>query len=388
LHLESNATFSLTNFEIILRNELGLVYGQCMGDAVGLATEFRTKAQASAQYASTLGCHNYRHGDRVANSHNSRWPVAAFTDDSDQMLLVLDAVLSSPRPEVGAVFLTKLDSWIREGFPGIKSPMGIGATVYTVISEFRNGETTPAKRVWQLSEGCLAANGAVMRTSIVGVPHYYDTDMTATLATKFAKATHYDPRCVASCVAVSTLVASLLRFAAAGESPSSKHCLEAALGTAREKSLESLTREHHHLVKQHELPVPKPDSKWTVYQQQDAISELIAALDARDITALDLDAENKIGYTYSCLASGVASLMSGKSFVEAICDLAMEAGDADTNCAVAGALLGCALGYNKLMEQVAPFGWEKLDCFKELVQPRLEALLEVLKKRTAGSLAL
>lgn len=357
-----------------------------MGDAVGLATEFLSKEEAKSAYASTLGSHNYRHTDRVKNFHNSRWPIAAFTDDSDQMLLILDALLAQPRTGDSRVFLMNLEQWISKGFPGIKRPMGIGATVYSVISEFRTGDANPAKRVWLQSGGCLAANGAVMRTSVVGVPHFDDAEMTAILAAKFAKTTHYDPRCVASCVAVSTLVASLLRFAAAGETPDSECCLQAALSSAREKAIESIAKEHRLLQKENAVPAPKPDSEWTVYERDVATAELNAALEARDITVLNLDSKYKIGYTYSCLAAGVASLMSGKAFVDAICDLTMEAGDADTNCAVAGALLGCAFGYRKLMEQVTPFGWEKLDCFAELVQPRLQALLELVQKRVMATL--
>lgn len=61
------------------------------------------------------------------------------------------------------------------------------------------------------------------------------------------------------------------------------------------------------------------------------------------VSELGLDDSVALGYTYKCLASAVSSFLSGSSsgFVAAICDLVEEAGDADTNAAVAGALLGC-----------------------------------------------
>lgn len=54
---------------------------------------------------------------------------------------------------------------------------------------------------------------------------------------------------------------------------------------------------------------------------------------------LQLDEGSKIGYTYKTLGAGFYAFLYGKEY--SILELlTMEAGDADTNCAVAGALLG------------------------------------------------
>ncbi len=49
-----------------------------------------------------------------------------------------------------------------------------------------------------------------------------------------------------------------------------------------------------------------------------------------------------------CLGSGFWALRSTKSFKETMHDLIRQGGDADTNGAVAGALLGCRIGYSQL----------------------------------------
>ena len=65
------------------------MYGQCIGDAVGLATEFRRKAQLPFEYTKgEFSERRYTHASRYDSGHSSRWERADFTDDSDQMLLV------------------------------------------------------------------------------------------------------------------------------------------------------------------------------------------------------------------------------------------------------------------------------------------------------------
>jgi ADP-ribosylglycohydrolase len=79
-------------------------------------------------------------------------------------------------------------------------------------------------------------------------------------------------------------------------------------------------------------------------------------LSTKQLEDLQLAERNSIGYTFKCLGSALLSFTrqaptttsKGKFFEKVITDLTLEAGDADTNCAVAGALLGARLGYNGL----------------------------------------
>lgn len=81
----------------------------------------------------------------------------------------------------------------------------------------------------------------------------------------------------------------------------------------------------------------------TVEQEE----ELKQHMFAKSLDDLDLDEAGKIGYTYKCLGAGFRSLRQN-DFRAAIEAIAFEAGDADTNGVVAGALLGCKLGASKL----------------------------------------
>ena len=55
-----------------------------------------------------------------------------------------------------------------------------------------------------------------------------------------------------------------------------------------------------------------------------------------------------LGYTYKCIGSGFWATRYGTNFRTSITELVLEGGDADTNGAVAGAMLGCKLGFKAL----------------------------------------
>jgi hypothetical protein len=77
-------------------------------------------------------------------------------------------------------FAKRLYYWIRHGFPelGDLGGLGIGATVNSVVKQkdFTEKPHDSARRIWEQSNKVLAANGAVMRTSVLGIPMFWDLD--------------------------------------------------------------------------------------------------------------------------------------------------------------------------------------------------------------------
>jgi hypothetical protein len=55
------------------------------------------------------------------------------------------------------------------------------------------------------------SNGSLMRTAVLGARTFWDAELTARNTTAVARLTHPDPRVVGACVAMTALVASLLR---------------------------------------------------------------------------------------------------------------------------------------------------------------------------------
>ena len=75
---------------------------------------------------------------------------------------------------------------------------------------------------------------------------------------------------------------------------------------------------------------------------------------ATQLSELQLDDKKGIGYTLKCMGAGFWALRQ-TDFRYALEAIVFEAGDADTNGAVAGALLGCKLGFSGL-----PKSWLKM----------------------------
>jgi ADP-ribosylglycohydrolase len=136
------------------------------------------------------------------------------------------------------------------------------------------------------------------------------------------KTTHFDPRCIASCLAVNLTIASLLKQNVSD--------VESLIKQVQNETIQilgdSLSEEHRQLF------------LW--YTDK-----------SRTLEDLNLDESGSIGFTYKCLASGFYGVRSKRSFEETLNDLIRYGGDADTNGAVCGTMYGARYGYKKLPAQ-------------------------------------
>lgn len=233
--------------------------------------------------------------------------------------------------------------------------MGLGALVKAVLEnpDFTEDPEGAAEQLWaQKPEEPLlnrpAANGAVMRTAPIGLIFYQSFSDLIQYTLEACKVTHADPRCTASCVAVTVAIALSLR------GYDSKEIIEGA-----EKGALDILKEELILAADKNL-LSQEESQDIEVLYQSTAEDLKAHLHG-DWTTLDLDEGwndktkmNKIGYTFKCMGSAFYALSladkyqnEGKSdiFRLIIEEIAREGGDADTNGAVAGALLGAYLGY-------------------------------------------
>ena len=67
----------------------GCIYGQAIGDALGLGTEFMTDEDIAWKYPDGLQHYNQIFQDR----HRKRWKIGDWTDDTDMLLCITDAVI-------------------------------------------------------------------------------------------------------------------------------------------------------------------------------------------------------------------------------------------------------------------------------------------------------
>lgn len=272
----------------------GCLYGQAIGDALGLGSEFMNKDEVSKNYPG--GLKNY--DQIIQDAHRRRWAKGAWTDDTDMMLCILEGF------ENGLFNIHHVASNFKDWFNG--TPMGIGSHTYKVLcmGDYVEQPEMCSKLWWDLSRHQSAANGALMRTSVVGLAKNGIEEQ----AEAICRLTHYDPRCIGSCVIATSIIHNLVWL---------------------NQSLSYV------------------DIKEIGQRYDDRILEWVdAAYTNLDISALDLDEQYSIGYTLRTLSATLWCYWHVSSFEEGLFAVVNEGGDADTNAAIACAILGAKFGYS------------------------------------------
>jgi ADP-ribosylglycohydrolase len=188
--------------------------------------------------------------------------------------------------------------------------MGIGETTYKVLSfgDYVEKPFDASKMLWNMSHQQSAANGGVMRTSIVGLfPKAVEE-----CAVNICRLTHYDPRCAGSCAIVSLLIHSLV--------------------------YDEDKLSYHQMVDIGE-------------RYDNRIREYIDLSLNTDIRALELQDWDSVGYTLKTMAAGLWAYWNAKTFEDGLLSVVRAGGDADTNAAVACAILGAKFGFNSIPKE-------------------------------------
>ena len=279
----------------------GALFGNAIGDALGVGAEFMTRDDIAHHYPD--GLNDY--ADIVRDAFRSVWLPGEWTDDTDQMLCILDSLLEhgSVQP---ADIARRIHRWAAD------DGRGIGRTTATVVGHpgYLDQPEDVAHAVWQASGGTLAPNGGVMRTAVLGVWHWRSTAAVVADASRVCRLTHADPRCVASCVAVSLAVARLVAGASVDD----------AVGAAAMAG----------------------EGAWPGF------GRWLDGVLQGPLDALELDDVETIGFTLKTAGAGFWALAHARSVGTGLRRVIHEGGDADTNAAVAGALLGARDGLSAI----------------------------------------
>ena len=139
---------------------LSTIFGQAVGDALGLSTEFMSKQEVDRFYPN--GIEDY--SQIVQDGHRRRWQRGDWTDDTDMMLCILDSFVACQKVDVLDI-ARRFKEWMMNG------GMGIGRHTYNVMAlgDYTSNPQKAAEIIWKMGKKKAAANGAVMRTSVVGL---------------------------------------------------------------------------------------------------------------------------------------------------------------------------------------------------------------------------
>lgn len=299
----------------------GCLYGQAIGDALGLGSEFMTRSEVKKNYPDGLSDYN----QIVQDSHRCRWHKGDWTDDTDMMLCIACALIKHG----GKVDNTTLKDIAQNFKNWAFSPecMDIGALVSNVLSiaDYVEKPMDVAKVFWILSNKKNAPNGGLMRTSVVGLLR----DDVASSAERICELTHYDPRCVGSCVIVSEIIHNLVYK-------------DVVMNLGQIKSIAE---------KYDERIAPYIDLAWN----------------SADIGLLELDEQYSAGYTLKTLAAALWCYFHSKNFVDGLHVVINAGGDADTNAAVACSILGAKYGASSIPAYYKENLW-KSEEYEEIVK--------------------
>lgn len=169
---------------------------------------------------------------------------------------------------------------------------------------------------------------------------------------QLAKTTHFDPRCISSCLAICLAIHYLLT------EENVRNDIEGLIKRVQDETIEIIgerfSEQHRELFLWH--------------------------TNNRTLEELNLDEPNRIGYTYKCLASGFYGLRSTRTFEETLNDLIRYGGDADTNGAVCGTMYGARYGYSAL-----PYDWLRQMPYKKWFDQKLINCFQAMKLETNES---
>ena len=283
--------------ESSLKNKIkGVLFGGATGDTLGLGSEFMSKTEVQKYYPNGL----YDYSQIVQDYHRCRWQRGEWTDDTEMMICIVNAIIKDKDIKLSSI-AQNFKNWFNE------NPLGIGKHTYNVLSfaDYVKEPFRAAEIIWKLGKKRNAANGGIMRTSIIGL---WNKNVGKN-AEEVCKLTHYDSRCIGSCVIISQLI--------------------------------------HSLVYNDEIiPLKQLITMGDKYDER--IREYLLLAQSDNADSLFLDQEREQGYTLKTMAAAIWCLYHCSSFEEGLLTVVNAGGDADTNAAVACSLLGAKYGYNTI----------------------------------------
>ena len=305
----------------------GCLWGQAIGDALGLGTEFMSRMEVMNCYPEGIE----RYEQIICDRHRSNWKTGEWTDDTEMMLCIARAIIKDK-----AINPQTVAHNFKEWFKDI--PRGIGRLTYTVLclSDYEEYPEKAAETVWDMYGRKNAANGGVMRTSVVGL---WPEDV-AENAERICRLTHADPRCIGSCVIISELINSLVWH---GKELSCGELLQ--IGDKYDGRIKPyLDMAHNGLLEDFEL-----------------------------------DDETTMGYTLKTMGCAIWCLCNVDNFKDGLLKIVNAGGDADTNAAVTCAVLGAKYGKNGIPEHYIQ-DIRRKDEYEEMID-RLADILNERSKR-------
>jgi ADP-ribosylglycohydrolase len=299
----------------------GALLGLAVGDALGTTNEFKAlDAPAFPQLATGPI-------DDVVGGGPFKLVAGQVTDDTQMAAAIADLMIASDIVSAGAL-AQRYAAWRGVAFDA-------GVQITQALDQIADGvkPENAGRSVWEARERFPAGNGSLMRTAVIGVLLAGLDDETRRRATFIDSAvTHFDPRCQLACAAFNAAIAHALT----GDAASAASMIRAAADELDAAAV-------------------------TLRRNDGDIGNDIEA--ARAMLASDLDAAREsdpqlythalhvhasAGYVRVAFRLAFWSLVHAPDYRSAVVNAANRGGDADTNAAIVGALVGALHGVDAI----------------------------------------
>ncbi len=339
-------SIKIVNPKVVFDKYKGVIWGCAIADAIGLQFEgcdYR-RAKVLAERGITFPKQvNQSMTDKIRGVFKGDW-----TDDTDHMVLLMDSAYFDDRNIMridNKIFASKLISWRHNGFPelGDTSGMGIGSLTakltshprYTIEPQIVAMETYKSLG-GDINVGKIdapAPNGALMRIAPLALSEDYLDEVL-----EHCIVTHYDARCIFTCVMQCDIIRYLIKNIDVKDTNFIQPFYEAATGIL-DPVFKDEVRSYHELG---------------LLADIGNVNEF-GLIETKIFNALEVgqygNRRDKNGYTmvaYAIMLWALRAALQGFNYSIIIKSIIAAGGDADTNAAIAGAVLGAYFGYSKL----------------------------------------
>jgi ADP-ribosylglycohydrolase len=328
-----------------LRRALGALLGLAVGDALGTTNEFKALDAPAFPELATGPL------DDIVGSGPFKLRAGEVTDDTQMAAALAELFWKSNQISNGVLSVRYL-AWQKVAFD-------VGVQIGQALDLVARG-TYPeraGREAWEARNRFPAGNGSLMRTAVIGtLLAAMPPEVRRTAAFIDSAITHFDPRCQLACAAFNAAIAHALT-----SRPSPASMLRAAADELH-AAAEAL-RAHY------------TDLRAEIDAAEAALASDLAA--ARDddpqLYGDELHLHRGAGFVRVAFRLAFWELMHAPDYGAAVIDVANRGGDADTNAAITGALLGAFHGVDAI-----PSAW--ID--KVLTAPALVAEERELHPRT------
>lgn len=304
---------------------MGAVFGSALGDCLGVSAEFIYTDYARFALDVPISIlWNTLHGWRNTDTFYR----GTVTDDTEQAMMIMRTLGDCEGEMNLAHFASLLEEWMEKGIGehGQQQALDVGGTTYDAITS--DNFTVDPLRGSKARTSRTVGNGCAMRTAPVGCFKFWDLNTVAKYALNFGCVTHFSEVCGVSTVIVSMLIAEQIRRASSKQKmkPMSNDEIDEIIERAISICSDGM----------------KPDLNVEKHR-----NEIERFMKAKSFAELELSS-SKIGNVMKGAGAAVLALRKGLSYEKAMEEVIWWAGDADTNAAIVGGVVGAAVGFSNI----------------------------------------